>query len=219
MGGSVSVSFLILSSVCHETEPRFIMVSKEKLVDASLESIIQLVCACEYGEHSIIIYPDLASFREIYTRLARSRITEYGDRVILLPHYETTKSVEQALMELDLRAKDEISRGSLEIIDSHHAFFDPEQSFIQVVAAMQSDAVRSGRTGAVVIADMGSFFHRQAIDKLVSHECKIPARQVGSRYTIFCCYNARDFQNLAKSQEEKLCENHYRNLFIRPRDS
>jgi hypothetical protein len=55
--------------------------------------------------------------------------------VILLPHYETIKSVEQALMELDLRPREEIDRGSLEVIDSHHAFFDPEQSFLEVVSA------------------------------------------------------------------------------------
>jgi hypothetical protein len=194
------------------------MVSKEKLVDANLESIIQLVCEFDYGEHSIIIYPDLSSFREIYTRLTRTRIHDHNDRVILLPHYETTKSVEQSLMELDVRAKEEIARGTLEIVDSHHAFFDPEQTFLQVVSAALNDAVRAGKTGAVIIADMGSFYHRQVIDLLVAHECKIPAKQAGSRSTVFCCYNFRDFQKLTKLQEEKLCENHYRNLFIRSRD-
>ena len=194
------------------------MVNKEKLVDGNLESIIQLLCDCQYGEHDIVIYPDLDSFREIYARLTKSRINNCHDKVILLPHYETAKSVEQALMELDVRAKDEIGRGSLEVIDSFHAFFDPEQTFLEVVSAALNDAVRGGKSGAVVIADMGSFYHRQAIEKLVSHECKIPSRQAGSRSTIFCCYNAKDFQNLTKSQEERLCENHYRNLFVRARD-
>ena len=194
------------------------MVSKEKLVDANLESIIQLVCECDYGEHSIVIYPDLSSFREVYTRLTKTRIRDHNDRVILLPHYETIKSVEQSLMELDVRAKEEIASGTLEIIDSHHAFFDPEQTFLQVVSAALNDAVRLGKSGAIIIADMGSFHHRQAIDLLIAHECKIPAKQAGSRSTVFCCYNSRDFQKLTKLQEEKLCENHYRNLFIRSSD-
>jgi hypothetical protein len=194
------------------------MVSKEKLVDANLKSIVQLVCDCDYGEHSVVIYPDLDSFKEIYTRLTKTRIQNYNDRVILLPHYETVKSVEQSLMELDVKAKEEIARGALEIIDSYHAFFDPEQTFLQVVSAALNDAVRGGKSGAIIIADMGSFYHRQAIDSLIAHECKIRPRQDGSRSTIFCCYNFKDFQKLTKLQEEKLCENHYRNLFIRSRD-
>ena len=194
------------------------MVNKEKLVDASLESIIELLCECQYGEHDIVIYPDLNSFREIYARLTKARINDCKDKVILLPHYETAKSVEQALMELDVRAKDEIGRGSLEVIDSHHAFFDPEQSFLQVVSAALKDASRRGKSGVVVIADMGSFYHRQAVDRLIAHECNITARQPGSRSTVFCCYNYKDFEKLTKLQEEKLCENHYRNLFVRARD-
>jgi hypothetical protein len=194
------------------------MVNKEKLVDANVESIIQLLCDCQYGEHDIVIYPDLGSFREIYARLTRARISSCNDKVILLPHYETAKSVEQALMELDVRAKEEIGRGSLEVIDSHHAFFDPEQTFMQVVSAALNDAERAGRSGAVVIADMGSFYHRQAIESLISHECKIPSKKAGVKSSIFCCYNYKDFQKLTKAQEEKICENHYRNLFVRARD-
>lgn len=194
------------------------MVSKEKLVDANLESIVQLLCECHYGEHDVVIYPDLDSFREIYSHLTKARINNCNDKVILLPHYETAKSVEQALMELDVRVREEISKGTLEVIDSYHAFFDPEQSFLQVVSATENDAVRGGKSGAVIIADMGSFYHRQAIESLIAHECKIPSRQTGTRSTIFCCYDYRDYEKLNKAQEEKLCENHYRNLFVRARD-
>ena len=193
------------------------MVSKEKLVDANLESIIQLLCECQYGEHDIVIYPDLDSLREIYAHLTKVRIHNCNDKVILLPHYETAKSVEQALMELDVRAKEEISKGSLEVIDSYHAFFDPEQSFLQVVTAAANDAVRERKSGVVIIADMGSFYHRQALERLIAHECKIPSKQAGTKSTIFCCYNVKDFEKLSKSQEEKLCENHYRNLFVKAR--
>jgi hypothetical protein len=195
------------------------VVNKEKLVDANVESITQLLCDCQYGEHDIVIYPDLSSFREIYARLTRARIGSWNDKVILLPHYETAKSVEQALMELEVSAKEEASRGSLEVIDSYHAFFDPEQTFLQVVSAALNDAQRAGKSGAIIIADMGSFYHRQAIESLISHECRIPSRKADVKSNIFCCYNYKDFQKLTKAQEEKICENHYRNLFVRARDT
>ena len=191
------------------------MVSKEKLVDGNLESILRLLCGTRYGEHNVVIYPNLGTFREIYTHLTKARIQNNNDRVLLLPHYETSKSVEQALMELDIKAKEQIENGSLEIVDSQHAFFDPAQSFIGVVNASATDAVKSGKSGAIIIADMGSFFHRQQIPEAISHECRLAPQSENSRFTIFCCYHSRDFQKLTKEQEAKMCENHYRNLVVR----
>jgi hypothetical protein len=192
-----------------------VMVSKEKLIDGELESILRLLCETKYGEHNIVIYPNLEAFREIYTHVTKARIQNNHDRIILLPHYETSKSVEQALMELDIKAKEEIAQGSLEIVDSQHGFFDPAQNFIGIVRASATDAVKSGKSGAIIIADMGSFFHRQQIPEAISHECKIAAQSQDSRFTIFCCYHGRDFEKLSKEQEAKVCENHYRNLFVK----
>jgi len=196
-------------------EATSIVVSKEKLIDGNLESILRLLCETEYGEHNIVIYPNLEAFREIYTHLAKARIQNNNDRVLLLPHYETSKSVEQALMELDMKAKEQIERGSLEIIDSQHGFFDPAQSFIEVVKASATDAVKRRKSGAIIIADMGSFFHRQLVSDAILHECRIAAQSENSRFTIFCCYHSRDFEKLTKEQEAKMCENHFRNLFVR----
>ena len=191
------------------------MVIKEKLIDGDLESILKALCETRYGEHSIIIYPNLDTFREIYTHVTKLRIQNNRDRVLLLPHYETFKSVEQALMELDIKAKEEIENGSLEIVDSQHAFYDPAQTFLEVIKASATDAVRTGRSGAIIIADMGSFFHRQQISEVISHECRIAAQTENARFIVFCCYHARDFEKLTKEQEIKMCENHYRNLSVR----
>ncbi|SRR5579884_299977 len=193
------------------------MVSKEKLVDGNLDSILQLLCQTGYGEHNIVIYPELDSFREVYTHVAEARIKRNNDLVMLLPHYETRKSVEQSLRELDIDVSNPSFRDSIDIVDSYHAFFDPEQEFRSVLAAGVDTAMRKGKSGIVVIADMGSFFHRQAIDRMVSHECKLPSRQNIS-CTLFCCYHIRDFEKLTKKQEEQICENHYRNLFIKEHD-
>ena len=191
------------------------MVNKEKLVDGTKESILQLLAETQYGEHNVLTYPDLDSFREIYTHLAKTRIEDNNDLFLLLPHYETSKNVEQAFMELDIRARDLIDSGSLETVDSHHAFFDPAQTFLQFVEATAKEAVRKRKSGVIVMADMGSFFHRQAVERLIEHECKIPASIDEARFAILCCYHAGDFGKLSQKQEVKLCENHYRNLLVR----
>ncbi len=194
------------------------MVSKEKLIDGNLDSILQMLCQAEYGEHNIVIYPDLDSFREIYTHVTEARIKNYNDLVMLLPHYETIKSVQQSLLELDVDIREPAIRTSLDIIDSQHAFFDPEQDFLGIVAAGVNSAKRNGKSGFIVIADMGSFFHRGSIEQMISHECKIipPKRQQDSmQFTLFCCYHIKDFQKLTKEQEQRMCENHYLRLFVR----
>lgn len=199
------------------------MVNKEKLVDGNLSFVLHslLYETAGYGEHSIIIYPELDSFREIYRRLTKDRIEKHNDFVMLMPHYETTKSVEQSLAELDINVKEQKSKGALDIVDSYHAFFDPEHDFLDVIAAGVDTAKRNGKSGLVVIADMGSFYHRQAIDEMVDHECKLASKgqQQDMRYFIFCCYHKNDFEKLTKDQEERLCINHYRNLSVREGNS
>lgn len=191
------------------------MVSKEKLVDGDLNYILEMLCQTTYGEHNIVIYPDIDSFREIYTHLTKMRLQDNNDLVLLLPHYETEKSVRQALGELDINVQEVMTNGTLEILDSHHAFFDPAQSFRDTVQGSVNKAIRNGLTGVVIIADMGSYYHRQLLEKLLTHECDIPAKAPGSRSSIFCCYHGKDFAKLTQQQAEKLCENHYRNLFLR----
>lgn len=43
------------------------MVIKEKLIDGDLESALKALCETRYGEHSIIIYPNLDTFRDLHT--------------------------------------------------------------------------------------------------------------------------------------------------------
>ena len=85
--------------------------------------------------------------------------------------------------------------------------------------------MRKGKSGLVVIADMGSFYHRQAIEKMIDHECrigvvaevasKLQQRKEGHKFMLFCCYHKKDFEKLTKEQEERLCRNHHKNLSIR----
>ena len=46
---------------------------KEKLVIGDSNRIVQILSQSYYGEHNILVYPDLDSFREIYTHLIKMR--------------------------------------------------------------------------------------------------------------------------------------------------
>jgi hypothetical protein len=141
------------------------------------------------------------------------RIEKNNDIVLLVPHYETVRSVKDSLKELDIDVQGQLDSGSLEIIDSSEAFFGPA-SFIEIIKRMEHGAKKSGRSGIVVISDMAAFYHRQMMHELIRHEHSMPARSPDLRYTVFCCYHARDFARLSEDQKQQICENHYNNLFV-----
>jgi hypothetical protein len=60
---------------------------KEKLINSDINSILDLLYQTSYGEHNNLVYPDLDTFREIYTHLCKARIEKNNDFVLLLPHY------------------------------------------------------------------------------------------------------------------------------------
>jgi hypothetical protein len=46
----------------------------------------------EYGAHYIIIYPNLATMRQLYTNYIPKQIQENNEIVLVNPFYETTES-------------------------------------------------------------------------------------------------------------------------------
>lgn len=195
------------------------MVSKEKLVDGDLASILKLLTETAYGEHNILIYPDLDSFREIYAHLTKARIENQNDLVMLLPHYESQRSVKEFLSEMEIDLDEHTKKGSIEVLDSQYAFFDSQHDFMSLVKGSLKRALKNQKSGVIVIADMGAFYHRGAVDEMINHECKIPSLDKDLQYTILCCYHSKDFRKLSKTDEERLCQNHYHNLFIREENS
>jgi hypothetical protein len=74
---------------------------------------------------------------------------------LLLPHYETVRSVQQLLPELDIDAKAQMDNGSLDIINSSEASFNPKEDFLAILKRAARMAKHSGKSGVIVISDMG----------------------------------------------------------------
>jgi len=74
--------------------------------------------------------------------LCKARIEKNNDLVLLLPHYETVRSVQKLLRELD-------------IIDSSEVSFDPKEDFLAILKRVARTAKHSGKSGVIVISDMG----------------------------------------------------------------
>jgi hypothetical protein len=61
----------------------------------------------EVGSHYLVIYPDMPTFRTIYSNYAKSELEEDSNElVVILPCYETTYGVRKILSEvLDVKKR------------------------------------------------------------------------------------------------------------------
>jgi hypothetical protein len=88
--------------------------------------------------------------------LCKARIEKNNDLVLLLPHYETVRSVQQLLREIDIDAKAPMDNGSLDTIDSSEVVsFSPKEDFLAILKRVARPAKHSGKSGVIVISDMG----------------------------------------------------------------
>jgi len=140
------------------------------------------------GENGIVIYPNLQTFRQIYTKyvkdqLAAARAQEGKEdnnnnnnnnnnnssrdnneqsksRIILIaPFYETVDSVKHQLSAFDVEdVQGLIDSGSLVIADSFHSFFPDSNGMKKLIDSLSERARKEGRPGVTAIVDVGFFF-------------------------------------------------------------
>jgi hypothetical protein len=68
------------------------MLSNKK-IRGNVFEITQQLAGIDYGEHVILIYPNLDSLREIYSQYCRDAL-ENNKLVLLLTYYETKQLIE-----------------------------------------------------------------------------------------------------------------------------
>lgn len=170
------------------------------------------------GEHGMLVYRHLNSFRKIYSKFARQRLTEANDMVVLFPFYEHPNSVRQYLSKyggIDVSRQEK--NGALIIVDSMQAHFRnnvPVMSYLETLAGL---ARSSGRNGVSLIADMGPYFHVYhplgRLGELVKFEKSLPPR-FDTELRTFCCYHRLNYDMLTNDQKQALREHHSRQLML-----
>ena len=81
-----------------------------------VSSAINQLRQADYGDHYMIVYPDLNTLREIYSRYIKFQLEENNEIVLIIPYYETTDSVRRILSE-NKEANDNDSGNDLPYID------------------------------------------------------------------------------------------------------
>ena len=141
----------------------------------------------EDGENSILVYPNLQTFREIYTQYVKDHLLareeeeqrenevdnnkDYLDnnsrckgqllmpRIILIAtFYDTVNSVRHNLSAVGVDVQSHIDDGSLLIVDAFDGYYPNTDGMKKLVASLSERARKEGRIGVSVISNMGFFF-------------------------------------------------------------
>lgn len=172
--------------------------------------IVEQLTTITSGDHIILIYSDLYSFRDIYSRYCKTAL-ENNEIVLLLTYYETIDNVRQILKEIGVDTEKYEKEKALMIVqDITRTYFGSADDFLFFLEILDKQQERRGKNGISVFADMGIFFHHQQNDKkniVVEFE-----RSLGSKFGIklkrFCSYHKKDFDRFEEYQRGDLLEAH-----------
>src|SRR5829696_6037855 len=183
-----------------------------------------------HGENGIIIYPNLQTFRQIYTKYAKEQLEKEDNsnsirneqsrpRIILIAtFYETTDSVKHHLSAVGVKdIQSLIDNGSLVIVDAFSSYSPDVSGMKKLVASLSERAKREGRVGVTAIIDMGFFFlfgGDGRATELINYEASLAPKTEGGNIKGFSCYHAGNYNTLKDSQKEELAQKGKRLLEI-----
>jgi hypothetical protein len=167
------------------------------------------ISQAEYGDHDIILYDNLADFREIYSYYCKEAFEPNNDIVLIATTYESIHRVKSNLESEGIDVPRRIGEGSLWVIDSVKGYHMPDvYGLLKLARSLEARAEKEEKSGVAVFADMGSFFLLNKRKELVDYEQSVPGR-LNTKLKAFCCYHSDDFNTLAKPQKKMLLESHH----------
>ena len=183
---------------------------KKLLVSCHVNHALEQINQSEYGAHYMIIYPNLATLREIYPNYIHKQIEDNNEIVLINPFYETVDSVRQVLSQCDhgLNVSKYEKEESLIIIDSLYEYFErqePNDLFFK--KSIVDYANQKGKNGLSILSDLGAYLHKSMYEELLDHELSLPTKFDISMKG-FCLYHQKDFDRFSDEQKQKLIEHH-----------
>jgi hypothetical protein len=179
------------------------------------------------GENGIVIYPNLQTFRQIYTEYFKDQLAkavneeEENDnsnrhnktlkpRIILIAtFYETVDSVKHHLSAVGVNVQRHIDDGSLLIVDAFSCYYPDINGMKKLVASISKRAAREGRVGVSALVNMGFFFlfgGDGRATELINYEASLPPKTEGGNVRGFSCYHIGNYNTLKDNQKEELAQ-------------
>ena len=177
------------------------------------------------GENGIIIYPNLQTFRQIYTEYVKDQLAKTGEeeddvnstrneqlkpRIILIAtFYETIDSVKHSLNASGVDVHRHIDNGSLVIVDAFSSYYPDVSGMKKLVSSLSQRARKEGRIGVTAIVDMGFFFlfgGDGRATELINYEASLAPKTEGGNVRGFSCYHGGNYDTLKDNQKKELAQ-------------
>jgi hypothetical protein len=177
------------------------------------------------GENAIIIYPNLQTFRQIYTEYVKDQLAKTGEeedddnstrneqlkpRIILIAtFYETIDSVKHNLNAVGVDVHRYIDNGSLVTVDAFSSYYPDVSGMKKLVASLSQRARKEGRIGVTAIVDMGFFFlfgGDGRATELINYEASLSPKTEGGNVRGFSCYHGGNYDTLKDNQKKELAQ-------------
>jgi MEDS: MEthanogen/methylotroph, DcmR Sensory domain len=177
-------------------------------VNAAVNQIIQ----AEYCSHYLIVYRDLTTLREMYSKYIQKEINENNETILINPFYETTDSVRQILSKNGVNVSKYEKEKGLVIIDSLQEYFGSQPDML-IKRNLVNYAKQTGKNGISIIGDIGAYPHKSKHNDLVDYELSLPT-EFDVDMKGFCLYHQKDFNKFSDKQKQELIKHHGKALKI-----
>jgi hypothetical protein len=173
-------------------------------------SLVQEIRHSNLHDHNMLIYPDLTTYRKIYSKSAKQAL-DNNETVLLITTYDSFDKIKESMMQVGISVSSETKEGNLIIVDGIRAYQIDTYGAVKFVTTLVKQAERDGKTGVFALTEMGSFFIAERIAALLEYEASLH-KKLDIRLKATCTYHKADFANLSKQQQEILLSAHNRVL-------
>jgi hypothetical protein len=172
----------------------------------SISSIIEDIRRSDFQEHNLLIYPDLPSFRQIYSECTKEAL-DNDEIVFLATTYDSFEIIEDALISKGISVDNQKKDGNLIIVDALRTYQIDTYGTMNLAKDLVMRAARDGKKGVFNLSDMGSFFLSERIDELIGYEQSLP-KKMDLKFKAICSYHRDNFGILAEEQQRALIFGH-----------
>ena len=175
---------------------------------SSSSSLIEKIRQSKFHDHDIMIYPDLPTFRQVYSQATKEAL-ERNEIVFLATTYDSFQKVIDSLTQVGVSVNKEAKDGNLIILDAIKAYQIDVFGAFKFAQSLVMRAAKDGKARVFNISDLGSFFVADRIPTLLGYERSIPKR-MDFEFKAICAYHEGDFANLSKEQQDIIRSAHNR---------
>ena len=182
-------------------------INEKQIINSdSISSIIEDVRRSDFQEHNLLIYPNLSSFRQIYSECTKQAL-DNNEIVFLATTYDSFNRIDYALKNKGISVDDERKDGNLIIVDALKVYQIDTSMAMNFAKDLVLRAAKDGKPGVFNLSDMGSFFLSERIDALLNYEQSLP-KKMDLRFKAICSYHRDNFGMLAEEQQRALLSGH-----------